>query len=311
MHELIKDIFTTFNDHYHKVGDYSVTDLIAPPRIVALKNRYPECEKEISMIQSTASLIGTGVHKYVEFLLKPWDSKYSLEQTLRTGMLKRVLSGTYDVLVRNKDLFDIKTCKTWKLIFDPDMAEWIEQQNIYKWLLEINGVNVESLNILAVFLDWQEGMLVRSKTYPREPMQIFPLPIWSTEQTEEFVTRKLTMHLDCEDLLDDDLPACTPEEMWQRFPEGVSEKYAVMKSPTAKRAARVLTTKTETRRYCKETKGIDSNSFVEVRYAQRTRCERYCKVNSKCNYYNMYMRAKTNESLYDSVPMDSVINGGW
>ena len=311
MHEIIKDIFTTFSNHYHKVGDYSVTDIIAPPRIVALKNRYPECEKTISMMRSTASLIGTGVHKYIEILLKPWASKYSLEQTHTTKMLEKTLSGTYDMLVDNKNLFDIKTCKTWKLIFDPDMKEWVEQQNIYKWLLGKNGISVESLNIIAVFLDWQEGMIVRSKSYPKEPIQILPLSVWPDEQTEEFVTRRLTMHLDCEDLADDDLPACTPEERWERFPEGVAQKYAVMKSATAKRAMRVLLTKKDTREYCEQAKGLDSESFVEIRYAQRTRCERYCNVNSKCDHYQMYMRAKENDTLYDSVPLDNVLKGRW
>jgi len=311
MHEIIKDIFTTFNDHYHKKGDYSVTDLIAPPRIVALKTRYPECEKSISMMQSTASLIGTGVHAYIERLLKPWESKYSLEQTLTTKILKRTLSGTYDILVNGKNLFDIKTCKTWKLIFDPEMTEWVEQQNIYRWLLKQSDEDVESLNIIAVFLDWQEGMLVRSKTYPREPMQVFPLPVWPDEKTKEFVIRRLTMHMDCEELPDDELPECTPEERWERFPEGVTKKYAVMKTPKAARAMRVLISRKETEKFCRSSKNLTSESFVEIRYATRTRCERYCKVNSKCNYYNMYMRAKENGTLNENIPIDTIINGRW
>jgi len=85
----------------------------------------------------------------------------------------------------------------------------------------------------------------------------------------------------------------------------------VMKSATAKRAMRVLLTKKDTREYCEQAKGLDSESFVEIRYAQRTRCERYCNVNSKCDHYQMYMRAKENDTLYDSVPLDNVLAGRW
>jgi len=311
LHKLIEEIFHTFSNHYTKVGDYSSTEIISPPRIVKLRNKYPECEKVISMVQSTASLIGSGVHKYVENLLTPYAHKYSLEKRITYDLLGKQISGTYDILVDNKHVFDIKTSKIWKLIFDPEMTEWIEQQNIYAFLLHKAGINIESLNIMAVYLDWQEGMVVRSNKYPKEPIQIYPLPVWPVEQTEEFIVEKLKTHMQCEEMEDDDLPACTPEERWERFPEGVTEKFAVMKAPDAKRALRVFTTKADAKKYCKTATGLTSASYIEIRYAQRVRCERYCKVNVKCNHYKTYMEDKKNDALYDKVPIALVLNGRW
>ena len=311
LHEIIKDIFKTHSNQYHKVGDYSATEIISPPRLVALQNRYPDDSKKISMMRSTASLIGTGVHAYIEKLMKPWASKYSLEQTLTTEICGKTLSGTYDILVNDNTLVDVKTCKTWKLIFDPEMKEWVEQQNIYAWMLKKSGINIGSLNILAIFLDWQEGMIVRSKKYPREPMQIFPLEIWPEEKTEDFIKEKLDTHLMCEGLDDDNLPPCTPEERWERFPEGVTKKFAIMKSAKAARAARVLTTKKDAIEFCKTSKNLSSESFVEIRYAQRTRCDKYCNVNSRCNHYQTYLKDIRNDTLYDRIPVDIVMQGKW
>jgi hypothetical protein len=312
MHKIIKDIFTIFNDHYTKVGDYSATELINPPRVVTLKNRYPECSKDIFMIRSAASLFGSGVHSYIEKLLKPYDSKYQLEQRLQMKLMDKKLSGTYDILVDNKDMYDIKTCKAWKLIFDPEMKDWHEQQNIYAWMIkQIHGIELKSINIIAMYLDWMVGNAMRSKSYPQEPIIVYPLKLWPYEKTEHFIINKLQELITCEDIPDDELPPCTREERWEKFPEGVTKKYAVMKNKDAKRAARILLSKEDTIQYCKENKGLNSASYVEIRYAERKRCETYCEVNNKCNHYLTYKKDIENDTLFDIVPMDLILNGKW
>jgi len=110
---------------------------------------------------------------------------------------------------------------------------------------------------------------------------------------------------------DDELPLCTPEDRWERFPEGVTKKYAVMKNKDAKRAARVLLSKSEAIKYCKTAKGLSGASFIEVRYAQRKRCEKYCDVKMKCNTFITYWDDMVNGTLNDTVPMDYVLSGRW
>ena len=312
-YDIIKDLFKIYANHYHKSGDYSVTEIIDPPRVVALNNRYPECNETIEMIRSTASLVGTGVHKYIEQLMKPYESKYQLEQNMKTKILDRVLSGTYDILSKGKtnDLYDIKTCKVWKLIFDPNMVDWHKQQNIYKWMADKNGIRIDSINILAVYMDWVEGNVVRNKSYPKEPMIIYPLEMWSDEKTENFITDRMKLHIGHEETPDEDLPACTPEERWGRFPEGVTEKFAIFKTKESKRAVRVLLTKEDAVEYCRTAKGLGSNSFVEVRYAARKRCEKYCSVNTKCNHYQTYINNIENDTLNDIIPYDLVMQVSW
>jgi hypothetical protein len=311
MYDIIKDIFESFSGNYVKEGDYSCTELISPPRVVMLSNRYPDCKDEFSMIKSTASVIGTGVHSYVESLLKPNTDKYQLERRLMVNVLDKRLSGTFDIFVDEKHVFDIKTCKTWKLVFEPDMKDWHEQQNIYAWMLRQYGYTIESINILAIYLDWKVGNTLRDRNYPQEPMIIYPLELWDNSKAEALVHDRISRLLACEILKDDELPKCTPEEMWSRFPEGVDKKYAVMKNKDAKRAVRVLLSKEDTKEYISTAKGLSSDSFVEVRHAARKRCDDYCDVKSKCNQYNAYRHNIKNGTLNDIIPLEQIWQGRW
>jgi len=130
----------------------------------------------------------------------------NMEQTMECMVGDKKLSGTYDMLVNNEDVFDIKTCKTWKLLFEPEMTDWHEQQNIYAWMLKKSqGISVASLNIIAIYLDWMEGHVIRSKKYPKEPVIVYPLSVWPHEKTEEFIHEKIDRLVSCEAMEDDEL----------------------------------------------------------------------------------------------------------
>ena len=126
-------------ERYSSSGDYSVTEIIDPPRLVRLKKRYgSEVIQPLSAV--IPSMFGTAVHEYFEKYLKKWVFKtgyagYTFEEQLEAEVLGRKLSGRYDIR-DNLDLIDLKTCKVWKKVFDPNLKEWIEQQNCYAYLLK-------------------------------------------------------------------------------------------------------------------------------------------------------------------------------
>jgi len=84
-----------------------------------------------------------------------------------------------------------------------------------------------------------------------------------------------------------------------------------MKTKDSKRAMRVLTSKEDAVEYCSTSKNLTSASHIEVRYATRRKCEKYCNVNSKCNHYLSYLDSVQHGTLNDIVPMDVILRGGW
>jgi len=84
-----------------------------------------------------------------------------------------------------------------------------------------------------------------------------------------------------------------------------------MKSSKAARAARVLLSKKEAVDFCRSSKTLNSDSFIEVRYATRTRCDKYCQVNSVCNHYQTYLQKLKTNTLNERIPMDLILNGRW
>ena len=200
-------------ERYSSSGDYSVTEIIDPPRLVRLKKRYgSEVIQPLSSV--IASMMGTAMHEYFEKYLKKWVFKsgysgYTFEEQLEIEILGRKLSGRYDIR-DNLDLIDLKTCKVWKKVFDPELKEWTEQQNCYNYLIkEARNIELNRLLITAIYKDWQEGQSLRSSTYPQTQIEEYELPMWPYEVTKEFIETKLAGHIAVEDTPDEELPACT------------------------------------------------------------------------------------------------------
>lgn len=310
--QIIKDAFEIYGREYKSLGDYSATSLIDPPRKVQLTKRYGHlCKPPIeSMI---AALVGTAVHEKMEKLLRLANVKnpdYMLERSVihpchvGENMETRLVAGRFDILYKERDLYDIKTAKTWKLIFDPDMIDWHQQQNIYAYLLKMRGIEIKTLNIVAFYLDWIEANAIRDRHYPQSPIVQYKLKLWDWVEISDFITQRLQMHVRAEDLKDEDLPECTMEERWERLPT-----YALMKNAKAKRATKVIREGSfeDALRAARSTKGMGSDSFIEVRHSVRKRCEKYCKVNEYCNQYKEYIRKKNSQGLNTIFPLSEVL----
>jgi len=77
-----------------------------------------------------------------------------------------------------------------------------------------------------------------------------------------------------------------------------------MKNAKANRAMKLVKTNIEDAfKEVQSMKGITKDSFIEVRYAQRTRCENWCSVKNYCNDYKSYAAAKQNNTLNDYIPL--------
>lgn len=306
---------TIHANHYSSVGDYSATTLINPPRIVQLSKRYGHLVG-VSPARDMASFIGTGVHNYFEETLRQYaalNKEYELEQQVVMNIMERLVSGRFDILHRREDMYDIKTAKVWKLIYDPELIEWTQQQNIYAYLLASRGIHVKTLNIVAVYLDWQRGNALRDRSYPKDRVELYRLPLWSPERADAFIRERLALHIENETVGDYDLPACTPEERWERFSSdrnfgGGHLRYAVIKSRDAKRAIKNgVCESLDELRYKTNEAGWPLDWVVEVRHAERTRCMEWCDVSPWCNHHRQYLLDRDSDNLNDYATIGELI----
>jgi len=294
--KIVQAIAEVYRHQYRSYGDYSVTTLLSPPREVQLCRRHAD-EIEVRPEKMVASMIGTATHEYIEKMLRlanmihpEWELERSVYDSFEIEPgVRRLVAGRFDILENGKHLHDNKVVNVWKVIFDPDMEEWTQQQNLYAYLLHRRGVDVESLTINAWFKDWKEGNAVRDRSYPQNQTIEYQLPLWSWEESEAFLMDRLTFHYSCEKVDDKNLPVCTAEERWERFDDQTHVHYAIFKDPKAKRAHRVIkTTFDDAVDYLKKWKGRTSESFIEERFPIPRKCIKYCDAAPFCSWFQMW-----------------------
>jgi hypothetical protein len=105
------------------------------------------------------------------------------------------------------------------------------------------------------------------------------------EMREAFILGKIKEHSNA--LFDletgDELPFCTPLQMWEK-----PTTYAVKKIGNVK-ARNVCNTDEEARAKVAE---YGEGYEIEVRQGERTRCANFCSVNRFCNQYQQYLSTK-------------------
>lgn len=294
-------------ERYKKSGNYSVTDIISPPRIVHLKKRYGHLAQP-PLEGAIASMIGTAIHEYFEKYLELWCDKhdydgYTLEEQVSIECQGRKISGRYDIR-EDDQLYDLKSIKVWKLIFDPDLIEYHEQQNLYRLLINMDkGVLVQGLNIVAIYKDWQEGNALRDRNYPQQQMIEYELNLWDLKDTEKFMNQKVAELIRCEELEDAELPVCSRDERWERHMGGETIHYGILKNRKAKRATKVVKggTLDEAMVVARGMKGMTRDSVIEIRYALPKRCQKYCDINEHCSFYTDWCKKNKVGKVNDYV----------
>lgn len=306
--KLIDDIMRVERKRYVSFGDFSVTDLISPVRLVRLRKRYGSTVIEDPM-SVFAALLGTFIHEGIEARLKVvqhLDPGYVIERTVNdiiahthpdTGAIKDYLiSGRFDILYLQDDgieMTDVKTCSVWKKVFDPHLTEWTLQQNIYRNLLHARGIEVDKCKVFVIYKDWQGANALRDKSYPQTPFEEIELDVMDHDTTRLKLMELFLAHVQHVDTPDDDLPECSAEDRWERFTGGAQKEYALFKNPKSKRATKIIRTSLQDAIvHAQNNKGFSTDSVIEIRHAVRKRCETYCKVNKYCNHYNEYMTKK-------------------
>lgn len=258
----------------------SVTQLINSPKVVALSKKFQdELEQDVS--EMVWSLFGSAIHKVLEH---GKDQNHIVEQRLHSEVDGYRVSGAIDLQIvseAGRAIRDYKTCSVWSVL--NSKIEWEQQLNCYAWLVEkVTGASVTDLGIVAIIRDWNRRDAAKNEAYPPAPIKELPIPLWPMEQREEYIRSRVHAHAEAEFAIESegDVPACTPEEMWEK-----PTTYALKKKGGV-RALKVYLSQEEAEQ------ALDPKTQeIEVRPGSRTRCESFCPVNHRCQQWRDYQES--------------------
>jgi hypothetical protein len=306
------------NDGYNAGrSDISVTSLIDPPRIQALKKRHwEELEEDVS--DRLYSLQGQSVHTILERAAEGLDDSYLVERRFYIDLALEdgstfVLSGQVDIFdIQKGILADYKLTSVYSVKGGPK-EEYVKQVNIGRLLLEegyelVNpdgstyrhGVDdeaqvsrvdsagrfkVHKLQIVALLRDWSKGEYSREcQKAEREGWNTVSYPAQQTKVMDvPIIARQDVINYVLDRAQAHKVASTTPEPA---LPVCTSEerwerpgKYAIMK-PGASRASKLFDTKEEAEA---ARASYDPKARVEARPGESIRCAQYCPVASKCS----------------------------
>jgi hypothetical protein len=218
-------------DTYEKVGKYSATSMIKPPRQRVLMSRHPE-RLVLDEEEAVKPLMGTAFHAWMQRYTNP--ARYLMEERLVEEVPVSDADGviTHEVEISGQpDLYEFSTgtiydYKTTSAYSYPKLPkpEHEAQLNVYAWLLRRYGYPVQRAGIVAIFTDWSKGRV--KDGYPPRPFLCFEVPIWPHTKAERFIMDRVRAHELAERVTDDQLPECSPEERWVNARTGVPTNCA-------------------------------------------------------------------------------------
>lgn len=262
------------NDPYSKGdADYSISDLISPPRVLALKKKhYEELEEDVS--DRVWSLFGQAVHHIAEKA----NVQDVAERRLYWTVLGKKISGAMDNYNPTTGvLSDYKTATAAKFSFN-DFSEWEQQQNCYAQLLRWNKDAVTKLQIVGLVRDHRpreaEQARVLNKPYPGK-VELIELPLWTEQRTISFIKERVAEHEQAKF----ELPQCTPRERWAR-----PDTWAIKKL-NQKNAVAGHSNYASNDSAVMALRSLGSGYYVEHRPGRNTRCEGYCAAANWCEQF--------------------------
>ena len=284
IHGLPQPIINLFEKETYSKGEarLSVTELIGAPRISILRQIHGHKVVEDAADKFWA-LMGTNIHRILE---QGGDSEHIAEERLFKEVDGWVISGGIDLQkLKNGAVHVID----WKFVSVMSAMsakpEWEKQLNCYAWLVrEVKNVKVEKLQICAILRDWQKSKAAYDQNYPRAPIVMLSIPLWSHQEATDFIHSRVAAHKDASRARDwdEELPHCTEEDMWVR-----EERWAVVKDG-ASRAKRVFSTAVEAHEYMEALGPAERVGLrVDRRPGAPIRCEgNYCGVAPWCSQRN-------------------------
>ena len=274
-HNVPAPLMTLASREYYSKGasQYSVTEIMSPPKVRRLREQYNDMiEQDVS--DMLWQLLGSALHVVME---RGATDGWTMEERLFHDVDGVIISGQIDAQEDTPDgviITDWKFTSAWAVMQDKE--EWVQQLNIYKWLVEtVKRKKVCGLKICAFVRDFSRHE--KKEGYPAANITNIDIPMWDSVTTETYIRERLEMHRNAKMAHDfgEELQPCSDEERWQ------SETIYAVKREGRKTAIRVFKTIEEATELAEKEKG-----YVETRKGEPKRCTgNYCGVAQWCEQY--------------------------
>lgn len=261
-------------------SDITVTQLISPPRLVALRKIH-EDELEEDASERIWALMGKSIHK----ILEQAEGTMLAERRLYTEVGGWKVSGAYDRMALisggafSARLQDYKMASVWEAIHGVK-EERKQQLNLLAHLARLNGYTIDGLEVVYIFRDWSKTKALQGGDYPKHQVLRAPVPLWTSDVADEYLRERVMLHQAAQDGFREP-PDCTPEDRWHK-----PDTWAVMKEGR-KSALRVLDSDGAAQEWAVLNAGYpdDHKIFISHRPGEDTRCEHYCPVAQFCTQF--------------------------
>jgi len=257
----------------------SATEIITSPRIVQLKKiHWDNLEEDVA--DKVWAIFGTAIHAVLEL---GKDDHHIIEQRLHANVDGWDISGAIDLQRVEDDgiiVADYKTTGAWAVM--NEKSDWEQQLNIYAWLVEkVKKVPVKKVEIIAIIRDWSRRDAQVKEGYPEAPIKVIDVPLWTFAQRENFIKERIQLHSNALFAAEtsDDLPQCSPSEMWEK------PAFWAVRKVGNKRATTVLDTEDKALAKIEE---LGKGYEIEFRPGERTRCANFCQVRDFCSQWKEY-----------------------
>ena len=274
-HDVPLPLVTLASREYYSKGksQYSVTELMSPPRIRRLREQYDDAiEQDVS--DMLWSMLGSALHVVMERGQTPG---FITEQRLFYEVDGVTISGAIDLQEETPFgviITDYKFTSAWAVM--QEKLEWVQQLNVYRFLVEkVKGKKVVGLRICALVRDFSRHET--KEGYPKAPIEMVDLEVWPLEKTEAYIRERLEAHRisKVDHDLGDELAPCSNEDRW------MSETVFAVKREGRKTAIRVLKDEEEAKALAEKEKG-----YVETRLGEPRRCTgNFCGVAQWCKQF--------------------------
>lgn len=259
-----------FSDRDREGCDYTITELLLPPRLAALRHQHWAVLEEDASERLWA-LLGSAGHEVLRRAGKKLG-KGLIEERAIVELAGKKIGGQIDLAIQGDNtMTDFKFTSVWA-VKDGAKNEWEQQLNCYRWLADQYGVRVDRLQIIAILRDWSKPEASRNPEYPQAGVMVLDIPMWPLPDVKMWLEYRIGLH----EAAKESLPECNPDETWER-----PAKWAVMKHG-GKRATKLHDNLALARLHVEQ---LGKCYAVEHRPGERPRCQHYCVCSDYCTQY--------------------------
>lgn len=284
----------------------SATTLLKPIKSLVL-SQLPEAQRETDIASLIPSRMGTAIHEAIEVawldrplealtalgyppnmiakivinptLVKPGQIPIYLEQRVNKKFEDYIITGQFD-FVENGVLEDFKTTSTYNWISQSNADKYVLQGSIYRWL-NPDIITEDYMYIRYIFTDWSSTKAKQDSSYPQSRIISNKYTLKSLGEIEQFIRSRLNQLKQYIGKPQEELPPCTPEELWQK-----PSVYKYYKNPQKK----TRSTANFDTYYEAHQKWLDDQCVGEIVTVpgEVVFCK-YCNASGICNQARAYM----------------------